>query len=527
MTVVATAPLAVTVYPDRARVTRGGKVQLEPGQHVLEIHELPVQLNPDSLRVSAVGTARARLLGVQAQRSFYEETPAEEVRQLEAELESVGDDIQGVDMKAELVNQNLANLNALAGQTRVYARGLVAGKKTLEEQVDYFNGLRLRAENFLAEQQYLGKQRRELERRQQKIKSQLDQKRSSRPRERYSALIDIEVLQPGDLTIELSYLVTGAGWKPLYDFRVLGESEKPALEVGYLAQVSQNCGEAWENVSLTLSTARPALASRLPELDPWYIGPMHPVPVPRAATLRVAAAPAAMPQAAKESALGEAAPELFGLEEVQAVVDTSGASVTYQVPGKATIPPDGASHKVTVARFPLEPEFDYVSAPRLVEAVYRRAKVTNASAYTFLAGQANLFLGDEFVGTTNLDLIPPQGEIELYLGVDDRIHVERELKRREMDKRLIGGKKRYTFGYEIELENLLPAQVKIILHDQLPVARHEEIKVKLESADPKPTEQSELNLLDWELSLASKEKRTVRFDFSVECPQEMEVVGLL
>lgn len=525
MTIVTSAILAVTVYPDQARVVCGGKVPLETGQHVLEIHELPIQLNPDSLRVTAKGTARARLLGVQAQRSFYEETPAEEVRQLEADLESVGDEIQGIDLKAELVKQNLANLNALAGQTRVYARGLVSGKKTLEEQVDYFNGLRLRAEDFLAEQQYLVKGRRDLERRQQKLKSLLDQKRSTRPRERYSALIDIEVLQPGDLTVELSYLVTGVGWKPLYDFRVAGESEKLALEVGYLAQVTQSSGEAWENVSLTLSTARPALASRLPELDPWYIGPMHPIPVPRAATLSVAAAPAAMPQAAKQGILGEVS-EQFGMEEVQATVDTSGASVTYQVPGTVTIPPDGASHKVTVARFSLEPEFDYVSAPRLVEAVYRRAKVINASAYTFLAGQANLFLGEEFIGTTKLDLIPPQSEIELYLGVDDRIRVERELKRREMDKRLIGGKKRFTYGYEIELENLLPIQAKITLHDQIPVARHEEVKVKLESADPKPSEHSELNLLDWELSLAPKEKRTVRFDFGVECPQEMELLGL-
>jgi hypothetical protein len=32
--------------------------------------------------------------------------------------------------------------------------------------------------------------------------------------------------------------------------------------------------------------------------------------------------------------------------------------------------------------------------------------------------------------------------------------------------------------------------------------------------------------LDWELELAPKEKRVVRFDFSVEHPQEMSVVGL-
>jgi hypothetical protein len=36
----------------------------------------------------------------------------------------------------------------------------------------------------------------------------------------------------------------------------------------------------------------------------------------------------------------------------------------------------------------------------------------------------------------------------------------------------------------------------------------------------------ELNLLDWELDLAPKEKKTIRFEFVVEYPQEMRVMGL-
>jgi uncharacterized protein (TIGR02231 family) len=170
---------------------------------------------------------------------------------------------------------------------------------------------------------------------------------------------------------------------------------------------------------------------------------------------------------------------------------------------------------------------DYVSAPKLALAVYRRAKLDNASPYTLLPGNANIFIADEYIGTTPLELTAPQGEIELYLGNEDRIKVERELKRRDIDKRLIGGKRHLAFGYEINLENLLPVKASLTLHDQFPVPRHEEIKVKLESADPRPTEQTELNLLKWELSLEPKEKRTIRFDFSVESPQGMEIIGLL
>jgi uncharacterized protein DUF4139 len=65
------------------------------------------------------------------------------------------------------------------------------------------------------------------------------------------------------------------------------------------------------------------------------------------------------------------------------------------------------------------------------------------------------------------------------------------------------------------------------VRDQIPVARDEQIKVKLEAADPKPAEQSELGQLEWKLVLEQGARRTIRFDFSVEHPRSMDVIGLL
>jgi uncharacterized protein (TIGR02231 family) len=132
-----------------------------------------------------------------------------------------------------------------------------------------------------------------------------------------------------------------------------------------------------------------------------------------------------------------------------------------------------------------------------------------------LPGPANLFVGDEFIGATELDL-----------GADDRVKVEYELKRRDVDRRLVGDKRRLRYGYEVRLENLLPSEAKITLHDHIPVPRHEDIKVKLESVQPDPTQHTELALLDWELTLASGEKQAVYFDFVVEHPRGMTLTGL-
>jgi len=518
----------VTVYPDRARVVRQGTLELDKGLHVLIISELPLQINADSLRVAARGTARARLLGVQAQRSFFSETPVEQIRRLERQVEALQDDLKKLDAQVELTRQNRQVLDKLAGHTEMYAAALAAGEMSVEAQLALLEGLSTRSGQLDDVLQSLAVRRRELERELQKLTKELEQQRSTRPRERYQAYVEIEVLQPGELTIELSYIVSRAQWRPFYDLRLVEGDGLPTLEIGYLAQVRQNTGESWDSVDLTLSTARPAMARTLPELDPWFIGPLPP-PAP----LRAVAAPAAAPQAKMRTVHAkavsdsvEAGSQIYQVEEATAGVENAGSAVTYRISASVTIPPDGSLHKVTVARFSLSPRLDFVSAPRLIAAAYRRARVANASLYTLLPGEANIFMGDEYIGTTPLELTTPQGEIELYLGTEDRLKVERELKRRDVDKRLIGGRRHLNIGYEIKLENMLPYAAQLTLHDQFPISRHEEIKVRLEAVDPKPVEVSELNLLRWEFSLEPQAKRSIRFDFIVESPQGMDVIGI-
>jgi len=532
MTELQTTIAAVTVYPDRARVIRSGTASLKPGSHSLELPELPLSLDTASVRASARGTARARLLGVDVRRDFYAETPAERVRDLEKQIEALEDEMGGLDAQVEVLQQERTALSELVGQTKAFAHGLAYGKTSAEAQMAVFDSLRGRAEGVNTALLDLAVQRRDLERRLQKLQNELDQLRGARQRERYTAVVEVEVTEAGDLTLELTYVVSKAGWQPLYDVRLLEEEEQQMVEVGYLAQVTQRTGEDWTDVSLTLSTARPALAGTLPELDPWYIGPVPDPARRRAPMMAGVTAPAGpAPMMDKEMALTMAAkPEAKrvakDVEVVMATVDTSGTAVTYQVPGTVTVPADGAPHKVTVACFELKPELDYVTAPKLVEAVYRRAQVTNDSPYTLLPGAVSLFAGDEFIGATELELVAPQGEIELYLGPDDRVKVERELKRREVDKKFIGDKRRLHYAYEITLENLLPTKAQVTLHDQIPVSRDEDVKVKLASVEPEPEEQSELNLLDWELALAPGEKRVVRFGFTVEHPRGMRLTGL-
>ena len=221
----------------------------------------------------------------------------------------------------------------------------------------------------------------------------------------------------------------------------------------------------------------------------------------------------------------QAAP-VMAMRVEQAEVSSEGATVTFKPAQRVTIPSDGSPHKVNIATLKFQPKVDSICVPKLVEAAYRRATISNNTEYLLLAGNANLFAGGDFIGALPVKQIAPNEEFELNLGVDDRVYVERKLMARDVDKKLIGDRRRVRVGYEIELRNLRPTPIELELKDQLPVSRHEQIKVRLESAEPKPSEQSELNELTWNLTLAPNERRFVRYDFTIEHPTGFTVTGM-
>jgi uncharacterized protein (TIGR02231 family) len=218
---------------------------------------------------------------------------------------------------------------------------------------------------------------------------------------------------------------------------------------------------------------------------------------------------------------------VFEAEVVTAEINTSGVAVTFRLSGSSDVPGDGSSRKVTIGEHELDPKLDYAAVPKHTDSVFRRATVPNKTGAPLLQGQVSLFAAGEFIGRNQLPFTAPNDDIEFLLGVEDRITVERELVKRQTDKRFMRDRRKTGYGYKIKLKNLLPTAALVTVEDHIPVPRHEEITVKLESVRPAPTEQSELNLLKWELRLAAESEQTITYEYSVEHPREMNVTGLV
>jgi uncharacterized protein (TIGR02231 family) len=200
--------------------------------------------------------------------------------------------------------------------------------------------------------------------------------------------------------------------------------------------------------------------------------------------------------------------------------------VTFRIPRKADIQADNTPHKATVLTLCFASELDYLTIPKLMTEVYRRAQVVNDSQVTLLPGPVSLFHGGEFVGRATLPKVAPQETFEATLGIDDRITVERKLVLKEVGKQFIGDRRVLRYAYTIEVQNLLPRSADVVVVDQLPVAGHEDVKIRAERTDPAPTKESEQGELTWELKLEPQESRTLRFEFMVSAPRSRTLTGL-
>lgn len=528
--IVETDVLAVAVYTNQALVTRRGVVELSGQERELIVSQLPVTLDTESVRVSGKGNVPVRLLGVNVEKIYTPESVVARVSHLHQQIEQ---------LEAQK-RQFQAQMDALALQSRFieglrektedqFSISLARKSISLSETLDLLNFLGSQYTEYAISTEDYKNQQMELEKQLEVLYASLKQTKSASPQESFNLTLGIETTGTGKFELEVSYVVNRASWKPLYDIRV--DSKSKSVNLGYLAQISQNTGEDWTNVNLTLSTAKPGSGTLPPKPQPWYIDIPQPPINPRRAR-RFASAPMAPKSRSFEFEEDNLSGEIEELENtieadvITAEVSQEGNVVTFNLDSNGNIPSDGAPHKTTIFQDDYPCSFSYITMPRLVSFAYLQANVkNNPSGATLLPGKANIFRDNIFVGTSKLKNTVPGEEFNLNLGIDEGVKIERDLVEREVDKRFIGNLRKITYGYRLQISNLLDTQAKLELIEQLPVSRNEQIKVRLNRTNPQ-IQLGEMGILQWNLTLAPQEKQEIYYQFTVEYPPQLTVMGL-
>ncbi|MDI1320715.1 MAG: mucoidy inhibitor MuiA family protein [bacterium] len=527
---------AVTVYTDRAVVTRTASVELAGGITELVFANLPQALNEHSLQVSGRGTAQALILDVSAKQTYVDFTPNPRVKEIEDLLKGYGKQVRGLDDRTALLQTQRGTLDRMeAALTAQPAKDVP--RPAVTDLASAMSFLVEQRAKITADLAGLDEAREELQNKIATAQAQLNELRGAgRAGKAYkSVTVRVSAPQAGSLEVALAYTVPGASWSPSYDARVL--STERAVALGYFGVVRQSTGEDWKDVMLTLSTARPGLGGAAPQLGVWNLDVFNPIALRQMAerdrrdemAMRKSVAPAAMAAGSvnMQQFTNDAPAELKDAEMASATMEAGATSASFKLTIASSVPSDNSPQKVpiTSAKFAANPE--YLTVPKRLATAYLTAKVYNNSEFPLLAGTMNVFLDGTFVATSGLRTVMAGEKFDLALGADEGISVKyKRVNRFAEDTGLTNSGKRLTYEYLLTVQNNKKTAERVIVVDQVPLSRNEKIVVKLLSPDAKDVKPTDEGSLKWSLDLKPGEKRELTVKFAIEYDKDTNVSGL-
>ncbi|RFC45095.1 MAG: protein of unknown function (DUF4139)/N-terminal protein of unknown function (DUF4140) [Verrucomicrobia bacterium] len=522
---------AVTVYPDRAVVTRTGTVELPGGITELTFVNLPQALTEHSLQVSGKGTAQALILDVATKQTYVDFTPNARVKELEDQLRALQKQLRGLDDRNGVLSAQSVMLDRM--EAALFAPPTKdVPRPDLTQFTNSLTYLSEQKSRIIAEHTTLDESREGLTNKVNTTQNQLNELRGAGGRGYKTVTVRVSAPQAGNLSVALSYTVPGASWVPSYDARIL--SAERAVNLGYFGVVRQSTGEDWKDVALTLSTARPGFGGGAPVLATWNLdifiarqiagyGGMREdmaksVAAPAAINLQSLTSNAPMEMADKKEKDAEMA---------VAMIETGATSASFKIATSASVPSDNSPQKVPIMSERLAAKPEYLTVPKRLTTAFLTAKVVNTSEFPLLSGAMNVFLDGTFVATSGLRTVMPGEKFDLALGADEAIAVKyRRVNKFTEDTGLTNSGKRITYEYLLTVQNNKRTSEHVIVADQVPLSRNEKVVVKLLAPDMQEVKPTDEGTLKWSLDLKPGEKRELTVKFSVEYANGVNVIGL-
>ena len=513
----------VTVFIDRAQVKRSAPVDLKKGEQEVIFMALPAAIEKNSIQVSGKGNAIIK--NVRLETKYFTETLSleaaklgERKKELEEESAKYQDFINEAKKEQKFIENITKKLTATGGEKEQVELDPEKWIKMVEFYRTKNNSINDEVRNFRTK---INTMQLEID----KINRELNELGSEGSKSQNNVHVILDIKETGTMRLDLSYIVYGPSWIPDYDLRV--ESLNKTMDIAYNAQIKQNTGEDWRNIRLNLSTAKPQIGGKMPELTPWYLKyETPPSEIYRSETMKkekkammnqmIGSELDEEPEADKD--------ELEDMEYLETSAQTGATAVVFNIGGYSTIDSDNKNHKVTISILQFPAYFRYSTVPKLSPYAYLKAKVKNNSDFPYLPGETHIYLDGSFVANSSMDLVAPAQEFWTFLGIDEGIKVERKLIKKYKEPVNFNKKSKITFEYLLVIENLKKTEEEIVIWDQLPISNNKEIAVQLlkpeYSKDSESLKKNEYDFFEWFSKLKPGDKVEIPFSYLVTYPAD-------
>lgn len=531
---------AVTVYYDRALVTRSGKISLSPGTQSVVFSGLPTGILDNTIRVSGE-SAGAAILDMQIENATTTPPPPDSVEQrrikvLQDRIKSLSETLQDYSDKITLINKQSNYIEQIKVPTAAAANEDIAiNRHTTDDWQKFLSFMDNNGSRLFVELRKYERLSADVRAKVDSLQRQITSPARGIAKSIKNIIVDLDVEKAGEVNISVSYVIQGASWQPLYDVRVMKAVKQVQLD--YRAIIHQSTGEDWKDVDITLSTARPEIGGVEPRLSAWYINATEPTRIAESNrnttydAVTINSGSRARTQSSSTNSVRANSIDVQDyfstLTEPIASVVSDYYSVLFDIPTKSTILSDGKAHKVMISKLKFATEFDYSATPKLSMNVYLRATIKNTSELPLLPGNANVFSDRDFVSQVSLPLVSPSETFTTSLGVDQAVKITRTRVNRTNETNGVFTKdKKVIYEYEFKLQNNRKNEASVEIHDQIPLSQSEKMVVELLSPKDEEAIKDNYGMITWKYIVKPTEKKTWSLKYTLEYPSSYNAIGI-
>lgn len=491
----------VIFYPTRAMVIRKGTVTLKKGRNLLVFSEAPVALDQNSLRAFSKGKG----IMVQSIHTFKEKkmvSSVKEIRDLEKELKRLSYDRFHLESERKRFYYATRILESFERYLKEYIRYSSQRKNAGSEEWK-------KASKMLTQNRILYDNEHEKMVEGLKINNEeriLIQNKLNEIRSRYDKTIrniEIRLISDSNTTSEivLSYITTDAGWKAAYAFHL---SEKPAsMKMVYYGDLYQKTGENWKNINVELSTTRPALGAKRP--DVYALG-IYGKEVKKDKTDYYS-----QEKESTEGAGGKSSSQKEDKDEYR-----------FSIPHKISIQSRDQTYRLKVYSSPIRKyDLHYRLFPSVSRFAHIMASFQNESDIPFLSGNADLYRNGSYAGRSILAYTPSNSPISMGFGMDRNIKITRKHKKYSEETGVFTSGRKYKIFYDTVIESQSRSIKNIFFYERLPVSETDSVIVKISDKTTKNYEnlKEHPGILIWKIPTRRGQATKIHFEYSIEGPE--------
>jgi len=193
-------------------------------------------------------------------------------------------------------------------------------------------------------------------------------------------------------------------------------------------------------------------------------------------------------------------------------------TVNFEIKTPYTIKSDNKNYTVDIEFYDLPAIYQYYCVPKIDKDAFLIAKIVDWEKYSLLEGEANVFFEETYVGKTLLDVRRASDTLEISLGRDKKVSVNREKIKDFSTKQFIGNKKEETRMWKTTVKNNKNQEINMIVLDQVPVSTAEDIEVNVLNISGAKHD-LETGELKWEFKLKPVDKKELDLKYSVKYPK--------